>query len=99
MRITEGQAQSIKDIVASLIDPGVEVWLFGSRVDDYAKGGDIDILVVSKHDIDELVFVAAKISTQVSRLFHGRKTDVILQTPSVELSPIHTIAKETGIKL
>ena len=46
MRITEKEKNVIIDAVKST-DPDAKVWLFGSRVDDSKKGGDID-LVVSK---------------------------------------------------
>jgi predicted nucleotidyltransferase len=43
MRITEHEKNVIVDAVKSA-DPNAKVWLFGSRVDDSKKGGDIDIL-------------------------------------------------------
>jgi len=43
MRITEQEKNVIIDAVSST-DPNAKVWLFGSRVDDSKKGGDIDIL-------------------------------------------------------
>lgn len=46
MRITE-QEKSIIIQSISCIDPSAHVYLFGSRVDDEKRGGDIDILVVS----------------------------------------------------
>ena len=43
MRLPEAQATFIKQSLIQL-EPGSQVYLFGSRVDDNAKGGDIDIL-------------------------------------------------------
>ena len=43
MRITEQEKKAIIDAVKS-VDMNDQVWLFGSRVDDSKKGGDIDIL-------------------------------------------------------
>lgn len=47
MRLSEQEQKVIKDAVLSL-DDKAKVYLFGSRVDDKKKGGDIDILVVSE---------------------------------------------------
>ncbi|NLH71739.1 MAG: nucleotidyltransferase domain-containing protein [Verrucomicrobia bacterium] len=57
MRLSEHVAKVIGDTVRAA-DPQAQVWLHGSRVDDTARGGDIDILVVSDtltfHDIVRL---------------------------------------------
>ena len=46
MRLTPQQQNAIVSAV-SAVDAAAEVYLFGSRVDDAARGGDIDLLVVS----------------------------------------------------
>jgi len=47
MRLHESERQAIIQSIRSA-DPDAAVYLFGSRVDDSAKGGDIDLLVLSK---------------------------------------------------
>lgn len=46
MRLSKQAAEAISNAVRTA-DPAAEVWLYGSRVDDAARGGDIDVLVVS----------------------------------------------------
>lgn len=46
MRLSEQAAEAIVDAVRAA-DPKSEVWLYGSRVDDTARSGDIDVLVIS----------------------------------------------------
>ena len=46
MRLTEGVRTFIKNRCLELF-PGTEVYLFGSRIYDSARGGDIDILLLS----------------------------------------------------
>ena len=46
MRLQETERQAIIQSIRSA-DPDAAIYLFGSRVDDSAKGGDIDLLVLS----------------------------------------------------
>lgn len=46
MRLSKEQITVLKDTLKS-ISLNAKIYLFGSRVDDTAKGGDIDLLVVS----------------------------------------------------
>lgn len=46
MRLTEEELKYIKDAIKKY-DNNSEIYIFGSRLDDSKKGGDIDIMVVS----------------------------------------------------
>ena len=52
MRISEAEKKVIVGAISSM-DPNAEIYLFGSRVDDQQRGGDIDILCFSS-EIDRL---------------------------------------------
>ena len=46
MLLTSNTRQMIRETILQ-IDPDAKVFLFGSRTDDMAKGGDIDLLILS----------------------------------------------------
>ena len=46
MRLGANEAKAVGEEVRRL-DPAAEIYLYGSRANDSAKGGDIDLLVVS----------------------------------------------------
>ena len=48
MRLTPQEQTAIRKAVQQA-DAQATVYLFGSRVDDAARGGDIDLLVISSH--------------------------------------------------
>lgn len=47
MRLSEDQIEQIRKIARNIFGDDVRVVLFGSRVDDEARGGDIDLLIDS----------------------------------------------------
>ena len=99
MRITASQIHIIKQVVAMFAGEGAQVTLFGSRVDDDKKGGDVDLLVTLNDNVEHPAELAAKISARLIRLFQGRKVDVLLSAPNLKALPIHSIATYKGILL
>jgi predicted nucleotidyltransferase len=47
MRLSQKQRRGIRDCVEA-VDPAAKVMLFGSRLQDKLKGGDIDLLIRSR---------------------------------------------------
>ena len=67
MRISEIQRQCIKEAVEHQFGADARVLLFGSRVDDTARGGDIDLLVETNSMVpDSVEAVAAKLQDSMA---------------------------------
>ena len=99
MRLTPAQIDTIKSTVTAVLGEGVQVMLFGSRVDDAAKGGDVDLMIEVRQPLPEPALVSARIASRVSRAMHGRKVDVLLKAPNLQEQPIHRIAAQQGVAL
>ena len=96
MRISLAQRQAIHQIVAEECGPSAQVRLFGSRLDDTAKGGDIDLIVELDEPVSLPADLAVKLSVKIMRLCHGRKVDVVILAPNLPVLPIHKIAQQQG---
>jgi predicted nucleotidyltransferase len=99
MRLTPAQIDTIKSTAQAVLGEGAQVTLFGSRVHDEQKGGDVDLLVEVTQAIADPAVLAARLSSRVSRSMHGRRVDVVLKAPNLMEQPIHRIAKQEGIRL
>ena len=99
MRLTPAQIDTIKSTAQAVLGEGVQVTLFGSRVDDAAKGGDVDLMVEVNQTLLEPALVSARIACRASRAMHGRKVDVLLKAPNLQEQPIHLIATQQGVPL
>ena len=99
MRLTDNQVQTIKQVVFMLAGEDAKVTLFGSRVDDSSKGGDIDLLVTLNYVVEHPAVLSSKISARLIRVFQGRKVDVLLSAPNLQSLPIHQIALSKGVLL
>lgn len=95
MRLTPKELISIRHILGEL-DPLGHIYLYGSRVDDMRRGGDIDIFFNASRFID----LKTQLKTQY-RLESACNThvDLLVKNPAQVDQPIHQIAFETGILL
>ena len=80
------------------------LWIFGSRVDDRARGGDYDLLVQTD-DADATRLVDARLGflaeLHATPAFEDEKLDVVLYAPALDPQPrpIHRVALVQGIEL
>jgi len=95
MRITEKEKNVIIDAV-NRTDPNAKVWLFGSRVDDSKKGGDIDIAILSEI-IDKDVMQKIKIRRFICDRIGEQKIDIVTTNSGKEA--VFRLAVEEGIQL
>lgn len=93
MRISESERQSIKEIFLKL-DAAAKVYLFGSRVHDDKKGGDIDLLVLSQKITEQ---DRRKIKLSLYDALGEQKIDLLIAADTSK--PFVRIALETGVLL
>lgn len=62
--------------------PGSTIYLFGSRVDDKARGGDIDVLILTAEPAEKSIL--RKIRIDLIKKFGWRKIDLVNFTHSDE---------------
>jgi len=96
MRLTTSQIETIRQLARQVAGSQSRVRVFGSRIDDTAHGGDIDLMLELPEPVDNPALMAAQMSALVSRAMHGRKVDVLLSAPNLMRLPIHDIALKEG---
>ncbi|MGH8586614.1 MAG: nucleotidyltransferase domain-containing protein [Gammaproteobacteria bacterium] len=99
MRLTDTQVRIIKTHPAECFGSNAKIWLFGSRVDDDARGGDIDLYVELSEPINDAAWRALRFNGALQQAFGAQRIDVLTRSPSEPLKPIHEMAKRTGVAL
>ena len=83
MRLNPEVAIYLKQVIQEKI-PGSSVYLFGSRANDKAKGGDIDLMILTDEPADKRIF--RKIRLQFIKKFGWQKIDLVNFTYSNDSS-------------
>ncbi len=74
-----------------------QLYLFGSRIHDDKKGGDIDLFLECTHDID--MEIQVHFLRDIYKNVTERKVDLLIKTPFTQDQPILHTAKKEGILL
>ena len=96
MRLSEFEINAIKETAIEIFKE-VKIILFGSRVDDTLKGGDIDLYLIlnqKPHFLDKPKFLA-----KLKRKIGEQKIDVVIDYPERKKDLIDKEALEKGIEL
>ena len=96
MRLTDYQIQAIRNLARQVAGDQTRVRVFGSRLDDAAHGGDLDLMLELSEPVDNPALLAARMAARVSRTMSGRRVDVLLSAPNLMRLPIHDIAFKEG---
>lgn len=99
MRLSTDQIQAIRYAATTTFGDDTAVWLFGSRVDDAKKGGDIDLLVRPSPMAAKQPFAQkVRMLTLLERLMGERQIDLVIEQP-LDDRPIVKVAHTTGIQI
>jgi predicted nucleotidyltransferase len=101
MRITEKERQVLRDEARKAFGADAKIFLFGSRVDDSRRGGDIDLLVETGKTGHTAVFEAQlRFLARVKLALGEQKIDVLVDYPDRTDRPeILRIARGQGVQL
>ncbi len=96
MRLTNYEITAIKRSFLEVFIKG-EVYLFGSRVDDTKRGGDIDLYLCIKQKYSNIRERKIKFLIKLDELIGEQKIDVIIAKDKSRI--IEQVALRDGIKL
>jgi predicted nucleotidyltransferase len=102
MRLRPEDIATIRELVHEAYGPDVRLILFGSRVDDTARGGDIDLLVEideQSGDAPHSLMPERRLKARLSEALRGRKVDLVVHSRHRPPTPIVRIARAEGIVL
>lgn len=99
MRVDEETLKTIKVLAEKYFGEHCEVRIFGSRVDDTQKGGDIDIYI--KTEIKENILEKkASFLAELKRKVGDQKIDLLVENKAYpEKTLIYETARTKGIKI
>ena len=99
MRLTPETRQVIKESVQYIFGPNATVCVFGSRTNDEARGGDIDLLVECSDPVKDRLRKTLSLTARLQRRLGDQRIDVIVADPQTKPQSVHEVARRTGVPL
>ena len=76
MRLNENEIKSIKETFIKIFKDG-DIYLFGSRLDDNIKGGDIDLFIIN-HKSQNILEDKLDFLVTLKQLIGDQKIDILM---------------------
>lgn len=98
MRLTAAEVVAIKQSASEAFGPSAIVRLFGSRLDDTRRGGDIDLHILVPEG-DGAVDRSAQFRRLLDRRVGERDYDILVASAGQPVSVVHRRAISEGVVL
>ena len=100
MRLTQDQVKKISGTLREHFGNQSLIYLFGSRLDDQARGGDIDIYLEPElSDADLIAKAMIKAKVMLYQQLGEQKIDLVINRHQSPVLPIYEHALSTGVQL
>jgi len=99
MRLSGEQRATIREEARRVFGDDAEVRLFGSRLDDCARGGDIDLYIEAEGMPGELLDRELRLRARLARRLGERRIDVVVHGRGQKMRSIDRHARDTGVRL
>ncbi len=96
MRLKTEQITMIVEIIQAVTQQATKIWVFGSRLDDEAKGGDVDLLIETPHLLGLLQKAQLKNALESCL---NLPVDLLIVQTGQKLSPFQQMAFEKSVLL
>ncbi len=98
MRLRDWEIEAIRSAAQEVFGPGARVRLFGSRLHDDKRGGDIDLYVDGSDTCDDEQ-ARNRFGRLLQQRLGEREIDILYATSGAPVGPIHSDAVKTGVVL
>ena len=98
MRLAPHEVEAIRAAVREVFGPTAAVRLFGSRVRDDLKGGDIDLLVEVEPG-QASIASEQRLRDRIAPAVQDLLTDIVLHERGAACTPLERIALRDGVPL
>jgi predicted nucleotidyltransferase len=99
MRLTGTQRTIISEEAHRHFGDAAAVLLFGSRVDDDAKGGDIDLYIEAEGSVADILERELKFYAVLQRRLGEQHIDIVVHRHGTPMRDIDLEARRTGVPL
>jgi len=97
VRLPEQTLEAIEELLVKHFGKGVKAWIFGSRADLNAKGGDIDIYV-EVEKTEKAFSKKLNFLVELDKKIGEQKVDLVVRTYNCK-EPIALKAKGEGVRI
>jgi len=101
VRLSAREIQNIRRVLSAVLAEYAQAaaWLFGSRANMQAKGGDIDLFIEVGGDVLDELALMRRLGVAFMKSLGERKIDIVIKGRNTPGSALHQIARSEGVLL